>query len=801
MKKLFLQFHNFMLQGKLLPGKHNIPLKLWFIIHLGIPVLLGLSLFFAPPLGLSTQLLDLLPQRGMSRIVEADNILEERNGREAVILFASSVFEKAKNTAISFYNEFKNTTGIDNISLLFDSHAIAEITEYFYKSRFVIADKKTVDLLESGDAGEIAMDALASVYGAFNYIQLDNIDKDPFLLTERRMMEFLSSSLFASGNLGVKEDVLAAQIDGTWYVILRMTFSPAAVSITNIADNIIGDIYSAAAKIRETESDLELYFSGVPFHSYESASSAQKEIMILCIISLVFIFLLFLVIFRSPIPIIFSILDVLISLVLATATVFLIFREIHVFTFIFGTTLIGICIDYSIHYFISWKGNTALKNGQEIRSYLSKSLIMCFISSTLCFFSILFTPFPIFKQFSVFTMVGLISSFLTAYCIYPLIKLPDERKRNLLFKLKFPERIKFSINPVLRITLASVLAAVFIVILIFNPHGLKIKTDLGSLYTMSPFLEESEKNAAMVLDHGSSPWYFIVSGNSAEETLKNEEWLTLQLEEEIARGNLNSFMGTSMFVPSLEQQERTYKAMSALLPLAGSQYQNLGFPPEYEEVFYSELAAGEIYYSPKDIMFWAEVSNLWIGEINGYYYSCVFPFHGKDLDIFKSITNEHDFVYIINKEEDIHHDLDILTGIIVLLFFIAYFVISVIIFIIYPLKKSIIICITPILGILAALAVLAVKNIPLGFLPISALILVFGLGTDFNIFMSGSKTGNEKKLVRFAVLLSFITSGLSFGILTFSSFAPVNILGLTVATGLAAAFIFTMLLQGIMDDK
>jgi len=78
--------------------------------------------------------------------------------------------------------------------------------------------------------------------------------------------------------------------------------------------------------------------------------------------------------------------------------------------------------------------------------------------------------------------------------------------------------------------------------------------------------------------------------------------------------------------------------------------------------------------------------------------------------------------------------------------------------------------------------------------------LVFGLGTDFNIFLSGSKTGNEKKLVRFAVLLSFITSGFSFGILTFSSFAPVYILGLTVAVGLTAAFIFTMLLQGMTDD-
>ena len=248
--------------------KHGIFLKLWFIVHLGIPALLGLSLFFAPPLRLSTQLLDLLPQRDMSKIAEADNILTERNSRETVILFASPVFEKAKNTAISFYSEFKNAAEVDSASLLFDSHAIEEIAEYFYKYRFVIAGKNTVELLESGNAGEIAMDALTSVYGAFNYIPLDNIDKDPFLLTERRTREFLASSLLISGNLGIKEDVLSVHKDGIWYVILRMTLSSQAVSVTNIANSIIGEIYSAATLIKETEPELELYFSGFPFHSY-----------------------------------------------------------------------------------------------------------------------------------------------------------------------------------------------------------------------------------------------------------------------------------------------------------------------------------------------------------------------------------------------------------------------------------------------------------------------------------------------------------------------------------------------------
>ena len=792
MKKLFLRFHN-----QLLQKKQSIPIKYWFIIHLGIPAILGISLFFAPPLGLSTQLMDVLPQRDVSKIAKADKALTENNDREAVILFASPVFDTAKNTAITFYNEFRDSAEIDKVSLFFDSNAIAEIGDFFYKYRFVTTGKNTIELLESGNAEEIAMDALASVYGAFNYFPLDNLDKDPFLLTERRTTEFLSSSLLASGSIEIKEDVLSVQKDGIWYVILRMTLSPEAISVTNISKGIVGDFYSTAELIKESEPELNLYFSGFPFHNYESASSTQKEITTLVTISLVFIFIIFIIIFRSPIPIIYSVMDVFSSLVLGTAAVFLVFREIHVFTFIFGTTLIGICIDYSIHFFISWRGNNALKTGNEIRSSLSKSFIMCFLSTTLCFFSILFTPFPIFRQFSLFTIAGLISSILTANCIYPLLKLPDERKRQIVFL----ERNSFSIPPIIKIIVASALTVTSIVILCLNPQSLKIKTDLSSLYSMSPFLAESEQKAVMVLDQNPSPWYFIITGSTAEETLKNEELLCLRLEEEVAKGQLNSFMGTSVFIPSMEHQRRTYKAMSALLPLAVRQYEYLGFPPEYDEVFYSEYVKGEIYYSPKDEIPISEISNLWIGEINGLFYSCVFPFYAGDTAIFRSIADENDFVFLVNKEEDINDDLDIVTKNIVLLFFIAYIVISVIVFIVYPLKQSIRICITPVLEILAVLAVLAIKKISLGFLPVSAIILVFGLGIDFIIFMSSSKNGKDRKFARFAVFLSFFTSCLSFGVLSFSSFTPVNIFGFTVAVGLTSAFSFAMLLQGKADDQ
>jgi predicted exporter len=113
--------------------------------------------------------------------------------------------------------------------------------------------------------------------------------------------------------------------------------------------------------------------------------------------------------------------------------------------------------------------------------------------------------------------------------------------------------------PVFRYALLASLAALGAGILFFNPSGVKIENDIRSLYTISAPLLESEMKAAQVLDYGSSPWYFVVSGGSPEETLENEEALAARLEREVSRGNAGSFLGVSASVPSVKSRNRPTK--------------------------------------------------------------------------------------------------------------------------------------------------------------------------------------------------------------------------------------------------
>ena len=96
---------------------------------------------------------------------------------------------------------------------------------------------------------------------------------------------------------------------------------------------------------------------------------------------------------------------------------------------------------------------------------------------------------------------------------------------------------------------------------------------------------------------------------------------------------------------------------------------------------------------------------------------------------------------------------------------------------------------------MAALTALAVNRISIGFFSAAALVLVFGLGLDYVFFMTGRKNKADKNLTLLGVVLSFLTTFLSFGALAFSSFMPAHLFGLTVSAGLGAAFICAIILQ------
>jgi hypothetical protein len=237
-----------------------------------------------------------------------------------------------------------------------------------------------------------------------------------------------------------------------------------------------------------------------------------------------------------------------------------------------------------------------------------------------------------------------------------------------------------------------------------------------------------------------------------------------------------------------------------MLPLAERQFALLGFPPEAAASFRQDFAAAEGKHVQLDsghipAYLKTLLSNLWIGETGGKYYSCVLPLRPAREEPFRALAEEFDSVYFINKVRDIGTELDRLTRAMLLLFCAAWLIICVVVRFFYTGKDSAKICSVPLALALATAAALAAGNIAVGFFPAAGFVLVFGLGLDYIFYVIESgKSREDRSLTLAANTLSFLTTAVSFGALLLSGFAPVHMFGLTVFSGITAAFIFSVCL-------
>lgn len=770
--------------------------KFWIFFHALVILGFCAMLYVKKGINIDADLFNMLPKPEMGKALNAaDEKLTEVTGQNVFILVSNPDFGKAKQVAENVYGQLNGSPRFKSLSLYQNTDSFGKIVEYINNYKYNLIDSETIDELNSeGGAEAFAQDALSKAYGAFTVTSLENLESDPFVLGEHNLLSFLKQLQESGTKMSLKDEVLASEVNGRWYVMIRGILSKEGAALAS-KENAVVQIHQVCDPLEDGET--KFIYSGTPFHSYKSSSDATKEISTISTISMTAVLVILLLIFQRPSPILFSIGSILWSSLMAIFATLAIFGKMHILTLVFGTSLIGSCIDYSLHYFINWKGNLACHKGYQVRNHLIKGLSLSLVSTVICYFILVFAPFNLLKQMAVFSMSGIISSFLTVICVYPFIKVPQTKREIKLLKYytmpswynkKFVGRIAITIMFVFSIS----------VLLIFHKN-VKIENNLSRLYKMEGREMLNEKEAAQVLQYSPSGWY-IVSGSTAEETLQNEEKITAELKKMNEGKEKGGFVCTTSYIPSISMQKKSREAAVKLLPLAAQQYEYLGYDSSYAKKLAEDFKAGENDFIEigKNVPEYlaSAISSAWLGEIDGKYYSVVLPVSVLDYDAYKSLADGEN-VFFISKVRSMNADLDRLSDMILKLFVVVYIALFIILRFFYSLKQTAKIVSVPLLIVLMTSSIFALCGIHFEFFSITGMILVFGLGLDYVIYMIENEKRTEEVEVQssnlepFAIALSFVTSAVSFGALALSKFVPVHMIGLSIFIGLTTAFVST----------
>lgn len=788
-------------QKKLLTG--------WLIYHIAVAVLFLISaVVFRGKIGIDSDLFNLVPKNiSMESVKKADDKMMSVTSQNVFVLVANEDFSEAKKVAEAVYGELKDSKNFESVSLYNDVSAMGEITDFLYAHRSFLIDEKTADSILNSDEGaaDFALEALSKAYGGFTMLPLDTIDTDPFLLTEYNLQNYLSAVQNAGTAMSVKDGVLASKFEGKWYVMIRGILSRAGAKLAS-KDNAISEIYRVCEK--NDDSATTFVFSGTPFHSHESSNSASREISLIATISMLAVIILLIFIFRSTKPLIFSVASIMISIGVAVLATLAVFHKMHVITLVFGTSLIGSCIDYSLHFFTHWAGNNELKSSIEIRNHIFSGLLMAIISTGICFAILLFAPFTILKQMSLFCLAGLVSSFLTTVSVYPYIKLPAKRG-NVRFTRGFAKLVSTLQRKWVGRSVIIILFAFSILSISVFHKNVRIKNNLLTLYDMKGRLLQDEITASQVIQYTPGGWY-IVSGQTEDEALQNEEKLRREFEK--MTGGEVGYVSTSSFVPSKEVQKKSRLAYKKLLEYYGyDQLVNLGFDEGEAADYIMSLLADYSFSEDNYVSFTkgnvpqfieSAISSAWLGQVDGKYFTVLLPTKVTNYANYRSLADTDDNVYFISKSQDISVDLDNLTRMILKFFIVAYVLMFIMLRFFYSWKQAFKIISVPLLIIMVVVAVFAACKIDMEFFSVTGLILVFGLGLDYIIYMmENEKKSDHTYLEPFATMISFITTIISFGALALSSFKPVHLIGLSIFIGLFTAYISSFFYGRIGREK
>ena len=749
-----------------------------FILFLIALAVAAVTAALISPRHLSTSFTSMIPQLGMSEsMAKAENTFTERQNANVNLFVSGSDFATVRSAAIRLYDDLDKCGAFDELSLDSSTIDTEELFKAVSDNVYNLLDEETRERIIS-DPVAFQNDSLASIFSAFTVSSLSNLDSDPFLLSESVWMNLLVK-IGSLTTFSPKDGVLCTEVDGIWYVMISGVLSEESQNLTS-SDGGIEAIFKTGDAVA-SEFGVEVSFSGLAFHSHESASGAQREMAIISVVSVVLILLMFFLLCRNFHILWLFLLSLTISLGSAACALLLFFKDIHVLSMIFGTSLIGTCIDYSIHSYICTAQKSPDDTGFDLRNKIGKSLTLSFISTEFCYFVLLFSSYNILRQMAVISLTGLLSSYLVAMILYP--RLLSEKMINRNSFVAKPEKARK-----LPFLLPWLALASTILVLVQIPR-IGIHNDITSLYTPSERMLRSETNASKAMGYLDTT-YAIIEGTSENDALETELEFVRRLDELKGQGLLDGYVATVSFVPPYSEQNLSRSAAKELLPYLEEQCDILGID-EYARKNSEERISGHgscftLASLPESLR--SMIASISLGEIDGRHYEVVIIQNAKDTSVISEISSSIEGVQYIQTAKDTSAQLDKLSSMMFRLFIIAVLAIVVVMVLFFGWKKGLSMSLEPYTILIGTIGVLTLFGLSLDFFVAVGLVLIVGLGLDYMVFASNGKGESSKK----AVLLSFLTTELSFGSLMFSSFRPVHIFGLTVFVGILIAYVCTI---------
>jgi predicted exporter len=660
--------------------------------------------------------------------------------------------------------------------------------KWYFEHRFKLLTHQQQQTLSSKKIDSLLANAQQQLYSAFGFASSRLISQDPLLLFTDNLL-----ALNAGSSLNQEDGILIHQKADNVAAIVMAKGAQSAFN-PNAQQQQLHALANAFAAVEGQK--VTILKAGALFHAQAATESAKQEITFIGGLSLVGVMILVWLGFRTLMPLSLALLTLSSGFVMALVATLSLFDEIHLLTLVFGTSLIGIAIDYSFHFY-SEKLNRPGANANQVIDSILPAMTLALATSSLAFISIGFTPFPGMQQVAVFCAAGLLGAYLTLVLAFPLLaNRPLMPSSALNWAQNYLDFIYYiAAKKYFKITLVYL----FVATCVLGLSQLSHNDDIRNLQQSPQHITDEENQVRQWLSGGADNQFILVTADSETKLLDGLHQLTPILETAVTQQLLERYFSIANMLPSHHQQDKNYQLQGLIyqqhLPEIISQ---LGLADDSGLMAQSLLddyqAAKHQYLTVTDLLQngGSTLTDLWLTpNDNGHVGAIVLLTAIKDLPALKLHIEHTALVQAKVKLIDKVADISTLMGQYRQLTFYllaAVLLIAAIIFSIkYPLKLALAIIGVPTTAIILTISSLSIVGSPLSLFHALALILVFGIGIDYSLFFAEAKQANRG--VMMAIFMSACSTLLAFGLLAFSQTNAIHFFGLTLLLGIGYTFL------------
>ncbi len=752
---------------------HRISRSLSFAYLVVLLALLALSCsFLAYRPQFEGNILSLLPEIYRNPLIEASVRKQAQSvSSKVMVVVRSSHAHDAQTVALVVAARMRESGLFAEVEERAKSERFSALKELFLRFPFQLASPP-------GNISELIGELRQQAFSPEGVVWLQSADRDPLLL----LPGYLQSILDIGSGFSLRNGFIHIS-EAQWENVLIFA-TLRNHEILNPSDESVSRFFRNLPQF----DSASVHTAGLIFFAEESASRTKREVTTITFVTLALLISVLLAVFRSLWLVALTALCIGSSFIIAVYLGDFVWRgltgtSLHLITIGFGSSLLGVSIDYALHYLIALRTCPESSRGSPL-SRVRPGLALGFVTTAVGFLSIGLSPFPGLRQLALFCVIGLSLALLFVLLLLPLLSGRPSHD-HILVKLAESALLLRS-----RFVLVTIVSFVIALCLVGLPR-VRVVDDIRVLHNPSQELVKNQREAARLAGFSDGSTVLIMQGDTEEQLLQLEESLHPILVGLTARGELQGYRAISRIVPSQQLQEQRYRRFGDLLrsnpELVREASEELHLPLQAREILTS-LSTSKV-PPPLTIsqctssMACDSVRDLWIGPGDGKVVSII-ALNGLTSREYSQMFNQEG-VTAINQADAISNALRLYRASAIEYTGLVYLGIFVLLFARYGLIGSFRVFLPSIVGSLAALAALGLSGVPINVFSVFALIVLLGVSIDYAIFFA--EDTEQHAATGLAVLLSALTTALSFGLLSFSSTPALQSFGIVLSVGCVVA--------------